>query len=258
MGYRWPGFRRVRGQVCKRISRRLRELRLADLNAYRSLLEDDEAEWRLLDTYCRITISRFYRDRAVFDTLRFKLLPLVGRRTADAGRPAVDCWSAGCCSGEEPYTLQILWELSVKPASGVWLPLHVVATDTDPHLLERAQNGIYPSSVLKDLPDGLAAVAFDEHESEHTLKSAFRANINWLNQDVRHATPEGPFDLVLCRNLAFTYFDKPTQSEVLRRINASTRDGGFLIIGSHERLPAEGSGWYNEYAPCVFEKLSSP
>jgi chemotaxis protein methyltransferase CheR len=72
---RWPGFRKVRRQVCKRLKRRIRELGLGDLAAYRSRLEADPAEWRAFDECCHITISRFFRDRGVFEVLRTYVLP---------------------------------------------------------------------------------------------------------------------------------------------------------------------------------------
>ena len=67
---RWAGFRKVRGQVCKRIGRRLKELGLGDIDAYRSYLDKHSEEWEILDGLCRITISRFHRDRKVFECLR--------------------------------------------------------------------------------------------------------------------------------------------------------------------------------------------
>ena len=109
---RWQGMRKVRGQVCKRIQRRLRDLALPDMAAYRAYLTNHPEEWRVLDEYCRITISRFYRDRAVFDYLQQTLLPKLAQQAMDQGDPTLRCWSAGCASGEEAYTLKILWELS--------------------------------------------------------------------------------------------------------------------------------------------------
>ena len=67
---RWPGFRKVRRQVCKRLKRRMHDLQLADFAAYRARLEDDRTEWEVVDRCCHITISRFFRDRGVFEALR--------------------------------------------------------------------------------------------------------------------------------------------------------------------------------------------
>ena len=72
---RWPGFRKVRNQVCKRLMRRMRDLQLADFAAYRVRLEADPTEWRIVDECCHITISRFFRDRGVFEVLRRRVLP---------------------------------------------------------------------------------------------------------------------------------------------------------------------------------------
>ena len=104
---RWTGFRKVRGQVCKRIKRRLKQLGLEEYSSYRQLLETEPAEWRVLDECCHITISRFFRDRDVFELLRKRILPEMARKAAREGRPA-RIWSAGCASGEEPYTLRML------------------------------------------------------------------------------------------------------------------------------------------------------
>src|SRR3989337_1621010 len=72
---RWPGFRKVHKQVCKRLSRRIKELDLFGLSGYKAYLEAHTGEWRTLDAICQISISRFYRDRRVFDAVRFQILP---------------------------------------------------------------------------------------------------------------------------------------------------------------------------------------
>ena len=95
---RWPGFRRVRRQVCKRIDGRLRELGLDNTAAYQEYLENNPAEWHVLDDFCRISISRFYRDRSVFDCLRDDVLPNLAARAAALGERQLRCWSAGCAS----------------------------------------------------------------------------------------------------------------------------------------------------------------
>jgi chemotaxis protein methyltransferase CheR len=108
LGRRWDGYRRVRRQVCRRVWRRVGELGLDSLAEYRSLLERDPDEWRRLDAMTDITISRFYRDRAVYDFLRSEMLPTLIERARRAGRSTVRVWSAGCANGEEPYTLTII------------------------------------------------------------------------------------------------------------------------------------------------------
>jgi chemotaxis protein methyltransferase CheR len=218
LGLRWEGFRRVRRQVCRRVSRRLGELELRDTAAYRDHLAGDEQEWNVLAAMCRVTISRFWRDRAVFETLRDRILRELG--------PSVAAWSAGCASGEEPYSLV----LAARAAS---VEIHVLATDVDAVLLERARRACYPESSLRDLPARLRPSAFDDG----CLRSEYRSPVELRRHDVRDEPPSGPFDLVLCRNLVFTYFGEELQREVAARLMHSLRPGGALVVGAHESPP---------------------
>src|SRR5512147_1934119 len=150
---RWNGFRRVRGQVCKRIDRRLHELGLEDAAAYRSLLEGNGDEWDVLDSLCRVTISRFYRDREVFQLLEQEVLVRLCEAAMAQGNTELRCWSIGCASGEEPYTLAILWDL----VTGRLFPsmrISILATDVDLTMIERAKEGCYAQGSLRNLPPG--------------------------------------------------------------------------------------------------------
>ncbi len=246
---RWPGFRKVRRQVCKRLRRRLRELRLADLEAYRRHLQQQPAEWEVLGRLCRITISRFYRDRAVFEYLGREILPVLARAASARGDPALRCWSAGCASGEEAYSLVLVWRLVVQPRYPA-LAADILATDLDAALLKRAEQGCYPSGSLKEVPESWLAQAFDRQGNRYCLRPTFRSGVRFLEQDIRQTLPDGDFSLVLCRNLAFTYFEPEWQHEVLAGIHACLRRGGALVIGAHERLP-DGSAGFVPWAPSL-------
>jgi len=247
MGFRRAGFRRVRGQVCKRIARRLRALGIPDTAAYRRRLASDPQEWAELESFCRITISRFYRDRPVFEWLRQVALPEFAGRALAQRRAALHCWSAGCGSGEEPYTLRILWDLHLA-SRFPGMRLDIVATDAAPAMLARARHAVYRAGTLRELPDSLVADAFTPTQGEYRLRESLRTGIRFLRQDIRQRMPRGPFDLVLCRNLAFTYFDETGQRRVLKRIARRMTAGGILLIGRNERLPADSSGFREEHA----------
>jgi chemotaxis protein methyltransferase CheR len=236
LGLRWPGYRKVRTRVRKKLNERFRELGLPDIAAYRDRLDAHPQEWAVLDALCRITISRFHRDRGVFDHLRRVVLPGLAEQASDRGAEAVRCWSAGCASGEEPYTLRILWGVGL-PADGARLPLQIVATDVDERLLERAREGRYPASSLKELPRELLETALVPEGEQFRVRDEFRAGIEFHRHDIREEMPAGTFDLVLCRNLAFTYFDEDGQREVLRGIDERLAAGGYLVLGAHESLP---------------------
>lgn len=236
MDMRWSGFRRVRKQVCKRLSRRLQQLDLRSLDEYRAHLDAHAAEWDVLDGLCRITISRFYRDRAVFETIHDPILPDLARAALLRDDPVIRCWSAGCASGEEPYSLSLAWDLEVA-AKAPGADLQIVATDVDAHLLHRARVASYPQGTLKELPDEWIAVAFERADDELRLRAPYRDRVELVQQDIRLEMPPGPFDLVLCRNLVFTYFDASLQSELVPQILSRVRPRGFLVLGGHETLP---------------------
>ncbi len=239
---RWPGFRKVHGQVCKRLSARIRELSLPDLTAYRDYLEQHPAEWQVLDSLCRVTITRFYRDKRMFQLLQQEVLPSLIRTAAARGERELRCWSIGCASGEEPYTLALLWDLSFRHAEpGV--KFRITATDADQDLLDRAREGCYPASSIKGLPKEWLAAAFVPSGERYCLREKIKAAVDFHCQDVRAAAPDGAFLLVLCRNIAFTYFDDGLQKESLDRIRAKLLPGGALVTGIHESLPGETEGF---------------
>src|SRR5262245_42618359 len=95
MGLRWQGFRRVHGQVCKRIGRRLRALGITDLGDYRRTLEKTPEEWAALEGLCRVSISRFCRDRALWSLLGDPVLPALAAEASRGGERALRAWSAG-------------------------------------------------------------------------------------------------------------------------------------------------------------------
>lgn len=230
---RWIGYRKVRRLVCKRLAQRLKWLGLADLDAYRRHLAARPEEWRELDALCGIPVSRFYRDRGVFDALEREVLPALAQAAAPRG--AIDAWSAGCASGEEPYTLALIWEVRLRPRFP-GMGLRIVATDSDAEVLRRARAGCYARSSLKELPADLRAQGFDERDGTWRIRDRFRA-IDFVQQDLRERVPEGSFDLILCRNVVLTYYAPALQEALMARIIGRLRPGGALVVGAHESIP---------------------
>lgn len=237
---RWPGFRKVRRTTCKRIDRRLRELALPDAQAYRARLERDPREWQALEALLPVTISRFYRDKAVFDFLGGEVLKELARQAAARGDDTLRAWSVGCASGEEPYTLMLLWRLRVQPTlARPQTALRVLGTDVEPDVLERARAACYPASSVRQLPPAWLAEAFTQDARGYCLRPEYRAGVDFRRRDVLDEPPEETFDLILCRNLVLTYFDPLLQAEALQRTLSRLRPGGGFVIGRREALPSE-------------------
>ena len=239
---RWAGFRKVRAQVCKRLHRRLKQLDIENIDEYRRYLESRTDEWRTLDELSRVTISRFYRDKLMFAFLEQEVLPTLAQQAIARSDNCLKVWSVGCGAGEEPYTISLIWKLRLQ-AQFPELRLQIVASDADPHMLQRANDACYPYGSVKNLPETWREQAFTLQGDDYCLKADYRRDTGFIVQDVREAMPSEIFDLVLCRNLVFTYYHEKLQRELLERIESVLRTEGALVIGIHENLPEEVTGF---------------
>lgn len=237
----WPGYQHCHRQVCKRLHRRIVELGLPSIKAYRNYVLDHATEWQVIDECCRVTVTRFYRDREVFDHLATEILPQLAAKADSRDDTVLRAWSAGCGAGEEPFSLALAWRFGAA-SRFPRLNLEIVATDIDDTELARAEAGCYRPSSLRELPATWIKRAFVGPGPLRCLKPEYRAGVTFRRQDVRADAPAGAFDLILCRNLAFTYFDDAQQRETLAVIIHKLRRGGVLVIGRGECLPAGVSG----------------
>jgi chemotaxis protein methyltransferase CheR len=224
----------------------MQQLGLDGIEAYRAYLAENSDEWERLDAFCRIPISRFYRDREVFQAIEGIILPALSTGAMVRPDRAIRCWCAGCASGEEAYTLGIIWQYSVQatfPATRI----EILGTDVDETVLRRAERACYAAGSLKDLPSRYLDRAFRHCDDQNCVKPIVRRCVRFERQDIRTQTPEGVFDLVMCRNSVFTYFETARQQQILGRINAHLAEGAILVIGSHERLPKGEKGYGQPY-----------
>jgi chemotaxis protein methyltransferase CheR len=237
LGLSWQGFRNLHGQVCKRIRRRVAELGLEHLAAYQALLDSDPGEWLELERLCVVTISRFYRDALMWQRLRDEVLPALAQAALDAGEDTLRCWSIGCASGEEPYTLSIIWALTLAQRYPA-LRLRVLATDLGDAVLARARDARYSGATLSELPEPLRARAFQRDGALFQLRDELRAPVELRRSDLRRELPDEMFRLLLCRNNVFTYFDEAEQRRTLERLSTRLVPGGAFVLGRGESLPA--------------------
>lgn len=236
LGLRWEGVGSFRGTVRKRLARRMKALGLDDLEAYRARLESDASEWPIVEAMCRIPISRLYRDAAVFDWLGAELLPERARAAVREGRSAVRVWSAGCASGEEPYSVAIVWHADVAPRHPR-VRLELVATDADDGLLARARRGAYGAGSVRELPSRLRDVALRREGALLVVRDELRDGIKFERQDLRTELQDGPFDVILCRNMLLTYIDERQHRPLLEALAVRLLPGGALVVGAREAMP---------------------
>lgn len=212
----------------RKLTRRLEALGLTGWEQYAARLEIDPAERGEFAALLGVTISRFWRNRAFWEHLAANVLP-------ELCRGGLRAWSVGCASGEEPYSLAMLWR-DVCPGQ----PLFLLATDIDREVLRRAEQGLYPPGSLRELPPGLKGRWFRPERGGLRLAAAIRGMVTLRRHDVLREPlpPEAKsFGLILCRNLAFTYFGEAARREVAGRLVSALAPGGYLAIGRKERLP---------------------
>jgi len=236
-GYRWPGFRKPRGQVLNRVRDRMEELDLSGgYDEYRQYLGENPEEWKNFDRFCYVTISKFFRDRKLWDYLRDEILQDI--LLSDVTE-SVEIWSAGCCNGEEPYSLAIIIEELSKEIM-FNRDISILASDRNNELLKRARKGRYPSGALKELTHEELEEYFtkiDNGEEDYKIKKDLTRHIEFEKRDISDSIPGHTFNIVLCRNLVFTYFQQKQQKEFLRKLKPHLKPNGLLIIGSNEVLP---------------------
>ncbi len=236
---RWEGYRKVHRQVCKRIKRRIHQLGLEDYNTYRSFLEKNRKEWEVLEQMTHISISRFFRDRMDWEEMGENLLPPLAQHAVEKKR-FFRCWSAGCASGEEPYSMAILWRQKITPEF-FGLSLEMIATDADEYLLDRAKRAIYSPGSLKEVPDNWIKEAFEEKNQEFRLRNSYRTMVFFHHQDIRKEPPEGQFDVIFCKNLVGMYFREELAIKLFKKIIKKLRRGGLLVLGNHETIPEQAA-----------------
>ena len=228
-----PALRRR--NIRRRVMKRMESQGIHDFRAYLSLLRRDLSEREALRPLLTVTISRFFRDRRVFETLSRQVLPPLAAK----GQP-VRAWSAGCASGEEAFTLRILWEELPGPKPSLFL----LATDVDESCLARAREGRYPESSLREVPRSTAERYFRREGEGYRLPEVVVRSVEFRKHDLLRNFPPGNFDLVLCRNTAFTYFDVPRRAAVTEAIASVLSPGGILVIGRTENPPPQAAVWF--------------
>jgi chemotaxis protein methyltransferase CheR len=168
-------------------------------------------------------------------------MPELAARVRSLPEPRFPIWCIGCAAGEEVYTLRLLWESLQQDFAEI--DFHVLGTDVDANQIERARIGCYPESVLRELPDHLRQRAFEKQNGELCLLPPFKNQIEFRIQDIRREAPNEIFSLVLCRNVAFTYFSEEEQLAVSKTIHSCLSPCGVLVLGKHEQVPAKAAGF---------------
>ncbi|WP_111431575.1 protein-glutamate O-methyltransferase CheR [Rhodobacteraceae bacterium DSL-40] len=226
--------------VQARLAKRLRALGMTDFAPYCALIEgrSDEAlaERQELITAITTNVTRFFREPHHFDMLRTRVLPPLIEHARKGGR--VRLWSAGCSTGEEPYSIALTM-LDMASDAGRH-DIKILATDLDRAVLATANRGIYPERALEAVPATLRKAHFqprtEGNETGFAVGPAARALISFRQLNLTLPFPmRGSFDVIFCRNVVI-YFDAETELSVWKAFSERLPPGGWLFVGHSERI----------------------
>jgi len=251
--YSWDGYRRVRKGVKKRISRHMQQLGCRSIDAYLHILERHEEVRKHYEGLMTVSVSRFFRDRMLWKIIEDHIVPEI----LSKNKEKVKFWDAGCACGEEAYSMKMLWE-TLRSRFDSMPDIEVWATDINPVYLRRAREGIYSISSIKEVSKELREISFIFQEDENVFRITplLQKGISWKVHNILHDFEENNFHIIFLRNNLLTYYRDEIKQPAFQKVVNNLAQGGFLIIGSHEKVPFESNNLAPFHdQPFIFQKV---
>jgi chemotaxis protein methyltransferase CheR len=227
-----------RNLVYGRLSRRLRALGLSSFREYREYLAGSEGPQEIVRFINAIStnLTKFFRESHHFDHLRSHVAAPFSKVSRADKRLRV--WSAGCSTGEEPYTIAVVLKSEIPGIERY--DARILATDIDTEVLAKAATGEYPVASMEDVPrtyrEFFPTAMGDDDESRIVFDDHTKALIAFRRLNLMEPWPfSGLFDVIFCRNVMI-YFDGPTKATLIERFTRQLKPGGFLYVGHSESL----------------------
>jgi chemotaxis protein methyltransferase CheR len=242
--------------IISRLSRRLVELKFSDFSEYLDFLKKNPEEYEVLFNLITTNVTKFFREQDHFDYLNNILLNSFLHKT----RKVVRVWSAGCSTGEEPYSLAITLKEFYKKQN--W-SIQMLASDINTQVLSKAKKGIYRESQITNISYNLLKKYFKlgtgKNEGLFKVKHTLKNVITFRKINLTDNKPfpiDKKLDFIFCRNV-FIYFNKTTQIKVLDKFHDTLKNGGHLFLGHSEtidlRNPTEKN--WQLIKPTIYKKI---
>ena len=222
------------GTLQRRIERRMAMagIDITDGAAYLAMLQTHPSELDLLATDLLINVTSFFRDPKVFEHLAERIIPdLVASHTLDQ---PIRVWIAGCSTGEETYSLAILFREAMNAAKRN-VKLQIFASDVDPDAVASAREGLYPDTIAAEVSAERLGRFFTREDDNYRILPELRAMVVFTVQDVLADPPFSRLDLISCRNLLI-YLQPEAQARVIALFHFALRESGLLLLGSAETV----------------------
>lgn len=220
--------------VERRVAARLRALNLHTYRQYSRFLDTQPEEYvKLLDALT-INVTDFFRDPPVYEMFRSQIVPEIIERKQRSRHRMIRVWSAGCATGEEPYSIAMSF-LSAMGSDADAFMLNIIATDLDPNALAFAQRAEYDVAKLKHIPKTDQLKFVDLQGDKFRIRPEVTRHVKFRPLNLFTDEPIHVVDLVFCRNV-FIYFTREQQSRVLDIFTESITREGFMVLGRSEKL----------------------
>jgi len=229
-----------RSTVLRRMSRRMQVKQVMNLGDYLIYLRKHADEVHALFKELMISVTNFFRDPEVFETLRQRIIPQLFQRKEEDEKVRV--WVAGCATGEEAYSIALLLA-DYASKHNLSTPIQIFATDIDVDALQVAREGLYPDTIANDLPADLLRRYFVHERQGYRVSKEIRKLILFTTHDLLRDPPFSKLDLVSCRNVLI-YFNRTAQDHVFRLFHYALHETGILFLGGSESVEGAKSIFY--------------
>jgi chemotaxis protein methyltransferase CheR len=221
----------------RRIAVRMHARKIPTYHRYILLLNSDPEEYKELLNDLTINVTQFFRDPEVFHLLEEEFLPLLIYSKVKSGRRVIRLWSAGCASGEEPYSLAIILHDLFGSEIDNFI-LSILGTDIDANSLKAAKVGEYLPRQVENVRLGYLNSYFKFDGEMYHLSEDIRDMVRFKKMDLFSDLKGGNFDIIMCRNVLI-YFTKEMQQKLFENFYESLSWGGYLVLGKTETLTGE-------------------
>lgn len=242
--------------ILRRIYLKVRSRGYGSLGHYFRVLKRDRDALEDLFQYLTIHVTEFFRNPSAFHYLQQKIVSRLLSESDNSHR--LNIWSAGCSSGEEPYSLAILM-LRVLERESPSRSFNILATDVDGAVLEKAKKGWYKTDALKNLPREERETFFFPADGGYQVVDRVRKSVTFKNANVLTEMPESRQDLIVCRNLLI-YLSREKQEKVITNFSRCMRRGGYLMLGKAETLIGRNRLYFQNVSPTerIYRKRDVP
>jgi two-component system CheB/CheR fusion protein len=222
-----------RPTINRRLTKRMAEKGYSGLAEYLNFLKKEPAEISALSNEFLINVTKFFRDEEAYNVVQKKIIPLLVENPART--EPIKVWSVACSSGEEPYSIAMLFHEYIQSSKRSDTEVKIFATDIHQESIEFASKGLYPAASMKDVGEERCKRYFTKEGNSYRVTPALRKMVVFAKQNILKDPPFSRIDLLVCRNMLI-YMNPLLQKNVLKKFHFAINENGYLFLGPSENV----------------------